>query len=425
MCFAVDGFLFSEFQKFGLGLYIETALIMKATLRNILIFFGIILLLACAWYFRNIVVYILVSGVLSIMGRPLVDLMCRIRIKKWNFPRSLSALITLLIIWGFIIMFFVIFVPLLTTQLNYFSTIDSEKIVQLVAEPINKVENVFRAFNKDITSELSIQDYIIKKVSGVLSISMIQNFLGSIVGIMGNILVAIFSITFITFFFLKDQRLFFESILMWVPDNYTDNVTRALHSIKNLLTRYFIGILIQSTCIMILITIGMTIVGIDFQQALVMGLILGILNVIPYVGPWLGLFIAIIMGVASHMNQDFTTVVVPLVYYMILVEAITHLIDNIVFQPVIFSNSVKAHPLEIFVVVLAAGFAAGIPGMILGIPAYTVLRVFAREFFNNFKAVQRITSSLSPENMKRKHHSSEKEEETSVQDESAEATNEK
>ena len=86
--------------------------------------------------------------------------------------------------------------------------------------------------------------------------------------------------------------------------------------------------------------------------------------------------------------------VIPLVYYMIIVEAITHLIDNVVFQPVIFSNSVKAHPLEIFVVVLASGFAAGIPGMILGIPAYTVMRVFAREFFYGFKAVQKITSSL-------------------------------
>jgi len=193
---------------------------------------------------------------------------------------------------------------------------------------------------------------------------------------------------------------------MWVPDAYTENITRALDSIKRLLTRYFIGILIQSTCIMILITIGMTIAGIDFQQALVMGLILGILNVIPYVGPWVGLFIAIIMGVASHMNQDFTTVVIPLVTYMIIVEAITHLIDNVVFQPVIFSNSVKAHPLEIFVVVLAAGFAAGIPGMILGIPAYTVMRVLAREFFYNFKAIQKITSGLSPENMGGKSGSS-------------------
>ena len=377
---------------------------MKATLRNILIFFGVLLLLACAWFFRNIVVYILVSGVLSIMGRPLVDLLCRIRIKKWFFPRALSALITLAIIWGMIILFFVTFVPLVSSQIKYFSTIDSEKIVQIISGPLNKVESLFRAFNKDIAQDLSIQNYIIAKVAGVLNINMIQNFIGSLISVLGNLLIAIFSITFITFFFLKDNRLFFESILMWVPDKYVDNVTRALYSVKKLLTRYFIGIVIQSTCIMILITIGMTIAGIDFQQALLMGLILGILNVIPYVGPWIGLFIAIIMGVATHINQDFTTVVIPLVTYMIIVEAITHLIDNILFQPVIFSNSVRAHPLEIFIVVLAAGFAAGVPGMILGIPAYTVMRVFAREFFYNFKAVQKITSSLDPENIGNKNH---------------------
>jgi predicted PurR-regulated permease PerM len=372
---------------------------MSVTLRNILIFFGVLLLLACAWFFRNIVVYILVSGVLSIVGRPLVDLFCRIRINKWTFPRSLSALLTLCLIWGLIILFFVTFVPLVTRQIEYFSTIDSEKIVQIIAGPINKVESLFRAFNKDIAKELSVQDYIVGKVAGVLNINMIQNFIGSGINVLGNVLIAVFSITFITFFFLKDQRLFFESILMWVPDKYVEHVTRALYSVKRLLTRYFIGIVIQSTCIMILITIGMTIAGIDFQQALVMGLILGILNVIPYVGPWIGLFIAIIMGVASHINQDFPTVVIPLVTYMIIVEAITHLIDNVLFQPVIFSNSVKAHPLEIFIVVLAAGFAAGVPGMIFGIPAYTVLRVFAREFFYNFKAVQKITSSLSAENI--------------------------
>jgi predicted PurR-regulated permease PerM len=111
------------------------------------------------------------------------------------------------------------------------------------------------------------------------------------------------------------------------------------------------------------------------------------------------LAIAITMGVASHINQDITTVVIPLVTYMIIVEVVTHLIDNIVFQPIIYSNSVRAHPLEVFIVVLAAGFAAGIPGMIFGIPAYTVMRVFAREFFYNFKAVQKITSGLSGENI--------------------------
>ena len=124
-------------------MHIET-LYDECTLRNILIFIGVLLLLLCFWYFRSIVVYILISGVFSIMGRPLVDLFCRIHIKKWSFPRALSALITLLIIWGLIILFFSIFIPLVTTQLNYFSTIDSEKIVMLIEGPIKKVETALQ-----------------------------------------------------------------------------------------------------------------------------------------------------------------------------------------------------------------------------------------------------------------------------------------
>lgn len=369
---------------------------MKATIRNILIFLGGLLLLACAWYFRNIVVYILVAGVLSIVGRPLVDLLSRIRIKKFSIPVPVSALITLLLLWGVIVLFFVIFIPLLTKQISFLSTIDSSKIVQLIEDPLNRIENVFRYLNKDLPQDMSLKQYFAGKVAEVLNINVIQNFLGSIFGVLGNVAVAIFSISFITFFFLKDQHLFFESILMWVPDKYTDNFTRALYSIKNLLTRYFIGIFIQSTCVMILISVGMLIIGIDFQQALVLGLIIGILNIIPYVGPWLGFFIAVTMGVASYINMDFRTVVMPIIYKMSIVVIVTQFIDNWILQPTIFSNSVRAHPLEIFVVVLAAGFAAGIPGMILGIPAYTVIHVFAREFFYNFKAVQKITSGLTP-----------------------------
>ena len=369
---------------------------MKPVIRNILIFFAVILLLAAAWYFRSIVVYILVSGVLSIMGRPLVDLFSRIRIGKWKFPRTAGALITLILIWGMIILFFVIFIPLITKQINYISTIESEKIVQLVQGPITFIEDLVRSLNRNISGDFSVQEFINQKISEILDVEEVKGFLGSLIGILGNIAVAVFSISFITFFFLKDQHLFFESILMWVPDQYTDGFTRALYSIKSLLTRYFIGILIQCTCVMIIVDIGMTIAGIDFQQALVMGLVVGILNVIPYIGPWLGFFIALVMGVASHVNQDFTTVVVPLVYYMTIVVGIAQLADNVIFQPLIFSNSVKAHPLEIFIIVLAAGFAAGIPGMILGIPAYTVVRVFAREFFYSFKPVQKITSGLEP-----------------------------
>ena len=370
---------------------------MKTSIRTILIILGVILFVFLLWYFRSIVVYVLVSGVLSFMGWPLVDLLSRIRIGKWKLPRVLSALLTLIVIWGLIALFLYIFIPLITRQINYLSTIDGSKIVELIEGPVKRMEEILTTLNPDISGKLSVSDYIASKVEGVLNIEVIQNFMGSMVGVLGNMAVAVFSISFITFFFLKDQHLFYESILMWIPDQYVENVTRALNSIKHLLTRYLIGIVIQSTCIMILITTGMTIAGIEFQQALVMGLIVGTLNIIPYVGPWLGFFIVMIMGIATHINLDFPTVVVPMVMYMMIVVAITQLIDNVVFQPVIFSNSVRAHPLEIFIVVLAAGFAAGIPGMLLGIPAYTVLRVFAREFFYGFKAIQKLTSSLGDE----------------------------
>jgi len=365
----------------------------KNFLRNILILAGIAFIIFCIWYFREIVIYILVAGVLSIMGRPLVDFFGKIRIKKIKIPKSICAILSLLIMCGLIVLFLYIFIPLVATQIQTLSSIDSNKLVQIIEPILRKVENILKSINPDLAN-FSLIDYIASKISDILSIEFIQDIISSLAKTMGNIIVAAFSIIFITYFFLKDQHLFFESIIMWVPDKYVKNVTRAFYSIQNLLTRYFIGIVVESTCVLILITIGMSLVGIGFKHALVMGLIVGVLNVIPYVGPWLGYFITVTMGIALNLDQNFQTVIFPLVFRMSLVVAVTQAIDNYICQPVIFSNSVKAHPVEIFIVILIAGFAAGIPGMIFGIPAYIVLRVFAREFFYNLKPVQKLTSGL-------------------------------
>ena len=91
-----------------------------------------------------------------------------------------------------IILFFIIFVPLVTKQINYFSTIDSEKLVQIVEGPINKIEQLFKSINPDISDQLSLKDYISSKVSGILNAEMIQNFLGSLVGILGNMMMQFF-----------------------------------------------------------------------------------------------------------------------------------------------------------------------------------------------------------------------------------------
>ena len=367
---------------------------MNNTLKNIFVLAGIALLIFLLWYFRSIVAYVLIAGVISLVGKPVVDILNSIHFRKIAFPKALSALVTLALIWSLLILFFAVFIPVISDQIETLSKIDSKSIVNLVSQQLQKVEQVFRFVNKDLPADVSVIDLATKRVSDVLNISFIQNFVGSMMSILGNIVVASFSVTFIAFFFLKDEGLFFETLMVVIPEKYESNLRRALASIKKLLIRYFIGIIAESTSILIIVTIGMLIIGIPFGQALVMGLIVGILNIIPYIGPWLGGAIVIVMGIASTLTGGVSVEVVNLIIYMIITIGVAQLIDNNILQPLIYSKSVSAHPLEIFIVILAAGSFAGIAGMILAIPAYTVLRVLAREFFDNFTAVRKITSSL-------------------------------
>jgi predicted PurR-regulated permease PerM len=367
---------------------------MNTTLRNILVIVGFVLVIYLFWFFRNIVAYILIAGVISLVGRPVVDLLNSIHFRKVRLPKAVSALITLLLIWGLLMLFFMVFIPLISKQVDTLSSIDARAIVKLAEQQLGRLEEIFRALNKDLPPEMSIYDFAVQRVSEVLNISIIQDFVGSVIGILGNILVAAFSISFIAFFFLKDESLFYDTLMVLIPEKYEMKVMRALSSIKRLLIRYFIGIILESTVVMIIVTVGMSIIGMSFQQSLVMGLIVGVLNVIPYVGPWIGGSIVVVMGIATTLTTGGMPDVPVLILYMIIVIACAQLIDNNIVQPMIYSKSVNAHPVEVFIVILAAGSFAGIPGMILAIPSYTALRVLAREFFYNFGPVRKITSNL-------------------------------
>jgi len=228
----------------------------------------------------------------------------------------------------------------------------------------------------------------------VLEISKVSNLFGSVAGIFGNIFVALFSISFITFFFLKDGSLFGDTIALMVSAKHEDSVAHVLESIKNLLMRYFLGLFIEVTLVGVLVTTGLTIVGVGFSHAIVIGLFAGMMNVIPYIGPIIGAIFGMIVGLAINVNMEFYTEILPILGYMGIVFVIVQIIDNVFFQPLIYSNSVNAHPLEIFLVILMAGSMAGIVGMVLAIPAYTIIRVIAKEFFNRYRIVKKITDKI-------------------------------
>jgi predicted PurR-regulated permease PerM len=367
---------------------------MNQVLRYFLLIIAVAAIGFIVWYFKDIVAYILVSAVLSLIGRPLIDLLDRIHIRKLHIPRAFSALVTLVILWAFFLTFFRVFLPLIARQANQLSNLDMQAVNNALAGPVSKADDLFHRLKIIPDQNVSLMDYLTHQLMNLLNVSLVSNIFGSLASLLGNIAIAVFSITFLTFFFLKDERLFVDYVMLLVPGKYEIQFRHGLSSVKRLLMRYFIGILLQITAIITLVTTGLTIVGVGFDNAIVIGLLAGILDVIPYVGPWMAAFFGIILGIATHIEYNFATQLLPMIGYMALVFVIVRVMDDTLFQPLIYGTSVMAHPIEIFLVILIAGSLAGIPGMILAVPVYTVIRVFAKEFFSQYKLVKKITEKI-------------------------------
>lgn len=369
-------------------------IIMNPFIRYTLIILGAALAIFSVWYFKNIVAYVLISAVLALIGRPLVELLGRLKVKNIGIPKGLRALVVLITIWTLLVTFFRVFIPLIGSELNTLSNIDTQKVLVSLEEPIRWIESIIDKYQVDGEEEFTVEKFVTTKMMSVFNVSFMTGLFSSFAGMMGNIFIAAFSISFITFFFLKDEHMFAEAILLIVPDKHVEGFKHAMNSTRKLLIRYFLGILGQITGIFTLVTLGLTIAGVGFSHSLLIGLIAGLINVIPYLGPIIGSSLGILIGIATHLDLAFRTELLPLIGLMVLVFTIVQLTDNFLFQPLIYSNSVNAHPLEIFIVIMLAGSLAGIPGMILAIPTYTVIRVFAKEFFNQFKVVKKLTQKI-------------------------------
>ncbi len=373
---------------------ITTFVIMNPTLRYILLAIGLAVLGFLLWYFSSIVFYILVAAVLSLIFRPLVALMGRFRIRNFRLPEGLSAMLVLVLIWMLVFGFFRLFVPLVASEAHQLSQIDSDLLVQKLDKPIHRVEELYDQYNAGRENVPSLEDFISEKLKSILNLSVVSSLFSSLVGLMGNLIIAVFSISFITFFMLKEKSLMTDFIVLIVPPKDEKAIRKAMDSVRHLLMRYFVGLLGQASGVIILTSIGMRIVGIEIGLALTIGLIVGVINVIPYLGPYLGGSIGILLGVANNIHMDFSAELLPMVASMLAVILCVQLIDNFLFQPLIYSKSVRAHPLEIFLVIMIAGTLAGIPGMILGIPTYTVIRVFAKEFLSQVRVVKKLTRNI-------------------------------
>ena len=343
------------------------------------------------WYFSSIVIYILVSAVLAIMGRPLVARISRGRIGRWRVPRWCGALVTLLVIWIVFAVMCGLFVPLVTNKLYQLAHLDFSTVLTSVEEPLQRIQDYLTHFFSLPETQVSFKDTLLLFLQSLINFDTINTAFSSVVSLAVSSVIAFFSISFITFFFLRDDGLFYAMVTALFPDRYQQNVPHALNSVTVHLIRYIRGILAESFLLMLAVSLVMMAFGMRAQDALFIGLIMGVMNVVPYAGPTIGGAVSVCMGIITPiegMSIGHTMLVIA--GSLLILKGL----DDFVLQPTLYSERVKAQPLEIFLVILIAGSLAGVIGMLLAIPLYTVLRVFAKEFFSQISLVRKLTEKI-------------------------------
>ena len=350
---------------------------------------GVLILGYVLWNVRSIIIYFFIAAIIAFIARPLMSLLSKIKIKNWAMPNWLKSALVLITFVFIVIGAFNLIIPTVVHQADIISKIDTENLIQTIQPQITSVTEWMERSNID---QNEIQQILEQEVSEIFSAADIGSYIKDIIGSLADSLIAIFSILFISFFLIKDGSIIDNVLGSLSPDKYLDKVKTIFNDTKDLLSRYFIGVIIQISIVMIVITIGLTILGV--QNALLIGLIAGIFNIIPYVGPLIGGLVGISLAITSQLEFHPDLNLMSFGLLAILPFAAAQILDNFVLQPLIFSQSVKAHPLEIFIVILAAGSLGGVLGMILAVPVYSFLRIVAREFFNGYKVVQGLTKNL-------------------------------
>ncbi|NCT19258.1 MAG: AI-2E family transporter, partial [Flavobacteriia bacterium] len=319
----------------------------------------------------------------TLIGRPII-LFLKQRLKLKNL---LAVILTMILIFGLFISLLLLFLPLIKQQSQNLSLLNIESLKNTLENLYREIILYFSNSNIDIEKEWNNSNFI-----STINFNFIPDFINGFISALGSFSIGLFSVLFISFFLLKDSKLLENGILTFVPDDKTARFELSLIKIKNLLSRYFIGLVLQIVILFVIYSFVLLLFGID--NAIVIAFLCALINIIPYLGPLISAVLILFLSMTSNLGQDFSTVILPTSIYVMIGFLIGQIIDNFLSQPLIFSTSVKSHPLEIFLVIVIAGLLFGVVGMIAAVPSYTVIKVIAKEFLAENKIVKQLTKNI-------------------------------
>ncbi|QIL45635.1 AI-2E family transporter [Vagococcus coleopterorum] len=319
-------------------------------------------------FFSTLFAPILIAGFLYYMLNPLVQLL----ISKGKFKKNYAVATVMLILLGALIFLLFTVLPQLAKQ------------VTALANNLPEFVKGMEAWAKEFMSKPMFQGIDVEEYMSKFDISMgsvlksivdgLSSGIGSVVSSIASTTLLVVTVPFILFYMLKDGHRFIPSIQRYLPEKQKPEIINLLQKMSNTISSYISGQAIECLFVAVATFIGYQLIGVEY--AFLFGCIAGATNMIPYLGPYIGLAPAVLVTVFdSPMTAILACVVVLIVQQ----------VDGNIIYPLVIGKSLDIHPLTIILILLVAGNLAGLLGMILGVPFYAVCKTI---FIHVFDIIQ-------------------------------------
>lgn len=271
----------------------------------------------------------------------------------------------------------------MTEQVQILMRLDYNELYLRATGPLTSLENFMIKNGYTLGEKGFIVDSLRDSIVSLFAQINFGKIFNNVIFFTGNFLIGLLAVVFISFFLLYEKGIIRKQLIAIIPNQYFEISIVAIYKIEKLLSNYLLGLLFQMFAIFSIASFGLSILGIKY--ALTIALFAAVANLIPYAGPVLGTLFGIVVSVSTGNFLMEGNELLVLVIKVLTVFSIVQLTDNLLLQPLIFSKSVKAHPLEIFVIIFAGANIAGVGGMVLAIPVYTIIRVSVKELYTGYK----------------------------------------
>ncbi|OFI50392.1 AI-2E family transporter [Floricoccus tropicus] len=368
----------SWFYKLFINNRIATTLVV-----SLLLFLNLFIISKLGFLFRPIIEFlgiimlpVVLAAIFYYMLNPIVD-WC----EKKGIKRTISISILFIILVGIIIFSLAVVIPSIfdhiesfMTNIPYYISESQKRINEIIKQPLfEQFRPQIEEFINNVSGKLIEASRDISKTA----VSGVTGFLSTAT----SVLVSIAILPFILFYLLKDGRRLNPYVTQFLPDKVRPQTAKILSDVGNTLSNYVRGQVTVSLAVAIMLSTLFTIIGLKYSVTI--GIIAGVLNLIPYLGSFVALVTALLVALATG----------PVMIIKVLIcFALEQFIEAHLISPLVLGSKLKIHPVTVLIVLLTSGKLFGLWGVLLGIPVYASLKVIISYFYKWYREVSGLYS---------------------------------